>query len=123
MHVVRSTDGDTTDRTGSAIFDGTVHGHALSEGRSEQINAAIVHFSPGAKTRMHRHASDQLLYIVAGIGKVGANGEEHTVGAGDFVVIPAGEDHWHGAGDTGSPMSHLTITLPGGETIVEGQPQ
>lgn len=122
MHIVRHTEGETTDRTGSPIFDGDVRGRALSEGLSEQINCAVVHFSPGARTRVHRHASDQLLYIVSGIGKVGAGDEEHVVGVGDFVMIPAGEAHWHGAGNTGSPMSHITITLPGGETIVEGQP-
>lgn len=69
MHVVRNVEGQNTERTGAAIFEGTVHGHALAEGLSSQINAAIVHFSPGAKTRMHRHASDQLLYIVAGIAR------------------------------------------------------
>ena len=122
MRVLRSTEGETVNRTGSPIFDGTVHGRGLADGLSEQINAAVVHFSRVARTRIHRHASDQLLYIVNGIGKVGAGDEEHTVGVGDFVVIPAGEAHWHGAADTGSPMSHLTITLPGGETIVEGAP-
>ena len=121
MRVLRSTEGENQDRTGSAIFEGEVHGHPLSEGLSSQINCSLVHFSAGARTRVHRHASDQLLYVVSGIGKVGAGSEEYVVGVGDFVVIPAGEEHWHGAGDTGSPMSHMTITLPGGETIVEGR--
>jgi quercetin dioxygenase-like cupin family protein len=122
MHVLRSTEGETTNRTGSAIFEGDVRGRALAEGLSSQINCAIVHFAANARTRVHRHTSDQLLYIVSGIGKVGVGNDVQVVGVGDFVVIPAGEDHWHGAGDTGSPMSHITITLPGGETIVEGQP-
>ncbi len=120
MRVLKAGDGETVERTGAPIFEGTVHGRALSEGLTDQVSASLVHFSPGAKTRPHRHPHDQLLYIVSGIGKVGANDEEHTVTAGDFVVIPAGESHWHGAADTGSPMTHMTILLPGGgETIVE----
>ena len=37
---------------------------------------------------------------------------------GDFALVPAGEDHWHGAGDTGSPMSHITVTAADSETEV-----
>ena len=42
MRVLRSTEGETVNRTGSPIFDGTVHGRSLSDGLSEQINAAVV---------------------------------------------------------------------------------
>jgi quercetin dioxygenase-like cupin family protein len=125
MKVIRATEGSAVDRTGAAIFEGQVTGRTLLvEGDSSDFNAAIVQFSPGARTRLHRHASDQLLYIVAGIGQVGTAAATHTVGVGDLVIVPAGEDHWHGAGGTGHPMAHLTITrpTPGGETIIEGAP-
>ena len=46
MRVLRSTEGETVDRTGSPIFQGTVHGRGLADGLSDQINAAVVHFSP-----------------------------------------------------------------------------
>lgn len=122
MKVIRSTEGEAVDRTGQAIFEGQVTGRTMLEvNDSADFNAAIVQFSPGARTRLHRHASDQLLYIVAGIGQVGTLAEAHRVGVGDLVIIPAGEDHWHGAGDTGHPMAHLTITRPTTEeTIVYG---
>ena len=84
------------------------------------MSFGIVQFAAGARTRPHRHTSDQLLYVVAGIGKVGAGGEEHVISAGDFVRIPAGEDHWHGAADTGSPMSHITIMLDDSVSTVTG---
>ena len=79
---------------------------------------SVVHFGPGARAGWHRHTSDQLLYVVSGIGKVGDREGEHVVSAGDCAVVPAGEDHWHGAHDTGSPMSHLTVMQAGSETTV-----
>src|SRR6185436_3326524 len=72
MKVIRSTEGAAVDRSGAAIFEGQVTGRTMLEaGDSTDFNASIVQFSPGARTRLHRHASDQLLYIVAGIGQVG----------------------------------------------------
>lgn len=124
MKVIRSTEGAAVDRSGAAIFEGQVTGRTLlEEGDSTDFNAAIVQFSPGARTRLHRHATDQLLYIVAGIGQVGTRSEAHNVGVGDLVIIRAGEDHWHGAGDTGHPMAHLTITRPTTEETIVDPPE
>lgn len=108
LKVTRSHEGETVDRTGQAMFQGEVRGRNLA-GDSKDITAQIVQFAPGARTNMHRHTSDQMLLILAGIGKVGDAGHEHVVGTGDSVLIDAGTDHWHGAGDTGSPMSHLSV--------------
>lgn len=122
MQVIRAAEGDTTERTGAAIFTGgPVWGRALAGGSADaggEFSASVVSFSAGARTHLHRHSSEQLLYVVQGIGKVGTRAEEQVITIGDFVVIPAHEDHWHGAGDTGSPMSHLTITRSGSETEV-----
>ncbi len=116
MKILKAGEGETTERTGAPIFEGQVHGRSLPE--SEHLNAAVVSFAAGARTKMHRHTSDQLLYIVSGIGKVGDRDGEHVVSVGDSIVIPANTDHWHGAGDTGSPMSHLTVQRKGSETTV-----
>ena len=43
---------------------------------------------------------------------------ERVISVGDCAVIPAAEEHWHGAADTGSPMSHLAITQAGSVTEV-----
>ena len=113
MRVIRSAEGESTERTGAAIFTGgPVWGRALTDGTPDSgvFAAIIVSFGAGARTHLHRHSTDQLLYVVQGIGKVGTRTEEQVITVGDFVVIPALEDHWHGADDTGSPMSHLTIT-------------
>lgn len=116
MKILRASEGETNERTGAPIFEGQVHGRSLPE--SEHLQAAVVSFAAGARTKMHRHTSDQLLYIVSGIGKVGDAEGDHVVSAGDTVLIPANTDHWHGAGDTGAPMSHLTVQQKGSETTV-----
>jgi quercetin dioxygenase-like cupin family protein len=79
------------------------------------LNFGVVHFGAGARNKMHRHTSDQILIVTAGTGVVATNDEEQTVTAGDVILIPANEDHWHGApGDT--PMAHITIQAKGSTT-------
>jgi quercetin dioxygenase-like cupin family protein len=39
---------------------------------------------------------------------VATEAEEREVSAGDVVLIPAGENHWHGAPGA-TAMSHITI--------------
>lgn len=117
MQIRNAAEGETVERTGAPIFEGRVFGRNVIDG-SEHLTAAIVSFEPGARTVMHRHTSDQLLYVVSGIGKVGDHDGEHIIAVGDSVLIPAGADHWHGAGDTGAPMSHLTVMRAGSETTL-----
>lgn len=120
LHITRASEGESVDRSSAEIFEGgAVHGRTLIQpGTSEHLSGSVVQFSPGARTRMHRHTSDQLLYVVSGIGKVGDATGEHVISNGDAVLIPAGADHWHGAGDTTSPMSHLTIMRSDSQTTV-----
>ena len=79
------------------------------------MNFGVVSFGSGARNKMHRHTSDQILIITEGTGVVATDQEERTVTVGDVVLIPAGENHWHGApGDT--PMSHITVQTKGSQT-------
>ena len=120
IRVIHAHEGETAERTGAAIFEGgQVWGRDLTgPGGSEHLNVMVVHFGPGARAGWHRHTSDQVLYVVNGIGKVGDREGEQVITAGDSVVIPAGTDHWHGAHDTGSPMSHLSIMRADTDTTV-----
>ena len=119
LRILKSDDGDTIERTEMAIFEGgQVWTRALTGSASTQVNVQVVQFGPGARAGWHRHTSDQVLYVVAGIGKVGNREGEHVISAGDCVVVPAEEDHWHGAHGTGSPMSHLSIMPAGSQTTV-----
>ena len=120
MHIRKAGDGESVDRTGQPIFQGgSVWARNLvPEDESRDFNVNLVQFAPGARTVPHRHTSDQVLYVVSGIGKVGADGEEHVISTGDTVVIPADTEHWHGAADTTSPMSHISFLAADSETTL-----
>jgi quercetin dioxygenase-like cupin family protein len=38
-----------------------------------------------------------------------------VVTEGDVILIPGGENHWHGAPDDTS-MAHITVTVKGSQT-------
>ena len=74
-----------------------------------RVQAASVHFTPGARTAWHTHPHGQTLYVIEGVGRCQSRGGRvETIRAGDRVFFAPGEDHWHGA----SPdrlMTHIAI--------------
>ena len=82
---------------------------------SNNCNFAIVAFDAGSRNKFHKHSGDQILIITEGTGKVATDNEVLTVSEGDVVLIPAGENHWHGAPDNTS-MAHITVTVKGSQT-------
>ena len=81
----------------------------------QSVNFGIVSFSAGSRNKFHKHTSDQILVITEGTGVVATDDEERIVNAGDVVLIPAGENHWHGAPHD-TPMAHITIQAKGSTT-------
>ena len=80
------------------------------------MTVALVRFTPGARTNWHSHTVGQTLHVTEGVGLVGTrDGSVLRVRAGDTVVCPPGEEHWHGAA-ADTFMSHLAMleALPGG---------
>lgn len=91
--------------TGQVLF-----GPISSEGT---VNMLGVHFAPGARTDWHTHPDGQVLYVTAGVGRVGTDdGTTVEIGTGDSLYSPPGQVHWHGAARH-SPMTHLSITTGG----------
>ncbi|MFJ1654917.1 cupin domain-containing protein [Streptomyces sp. NPDC088337] len=79
-----------------------------------RLVAALVRFTPGARTNWHSHALGQVLYITDGVGLVGTrDGNVVRVSAGETVRCPAGEEHWHGATDT-DLMAHIALVVGDG---------
>lgn len=76
------------------------------------VELLAVFFEMGARTRPHIHAADQVLYFVEGHGVVATEDEIIYTQAGDFVSIPAGVWHWHGAAKDAATI-HISIKRPG----------
>src|SRR5690349_9357445 len=73
------------------------------------VNAALVHFTPGARTAWHTHPRGQTIFVTEGIGlcqKEGGPIEE--IRPGDRVFFEPGENHWHGAAPN-RLMVHVAI--------------
>jgi quercetin dioxygenase-like cupin family protein len=82
---------------------------------SSNFNFSIVAFDAGSRNKFHKHSGDQILIVTDGTGTVASDTESLTVTEGDVILIPAGENHWHGAPDATS-MAHITITVKGSQT-------
>ena len=82
---------------------------------SNNFNFAIVAFDAGSRNKFHKHSGDQILVVTEGTGTVANDHESLTVTEGDVVLIPARENHWHGA-PNGTSMAHITITVKASET-------
>jgi quercetin dioxygenase-like cupin family protein len=74
-----------------------------------RVSGALVTFEPGARTAWHTHPLGQRLIVTAGCGWVKCwGGPKREIRAGDVVVCPPGEKHWHGATPT-TAMSHIAV--------------
>ena len=91
-------------------FTGTVMVDPLMGARPQtRVGAGHVTFEPGARSAWHTHPLGQRLIVTAGCGWVKCeDGPKREIRAGDVVVCPPGEKHWHGATET-TAMSHIAI--------------
>jgi len=90
--------------TGTVLIDAVA---APAEGA--RVQAASVHFAPGARTAWHTHPHGQTLYVIEGVGRCQSRGGRvETIRAGDRVFFAPGEDHWHGAAPD-RLMTHIAI--------------
>ena len=95
---------------GRANFVGDVYVTPIYNGEQpSRMVVALVRFTPGARTNWHSHAVGQTLHVTEGVGLVGTrDGTVLRIRAGETVVCPPDEDHWHGAA-TDTFMSHLAM--------------
>ncbi len=98
----------------------------VTEAASKEVETYLVAFSNGARTKLHYHEADQILFVTKGKGivilqtKVEMENdnaarvhmdEEHALEEGDFVCVPAYTWHWHGA-QKGEDFEHIQIKKP-----------
>jgi quercetin dioxygenase-like cupin family protein len=83
-----------------------------------RLQAACVHFAPGARTAWHTHPRGQTIYVTEGGGLCQRRGGPiEAIRPGDRVFFEPGEDHWHGAAPDRF-MSHIAMQ----EVDDEGSP-
>lgn len=115
MHIVRVDALQARPRDNARNFSGTVRFQRVYEpAGTAGLDLVAVFFEPGARTRPHVHATDQMMHVVEGEGIVATERERRLIRRGDIVVVPGGQWHWHGATPT-SAMCHISAR-PGGST-------
>lgn len=84
--------------------------HVLATGKHTQV--VIMSIEAGGEIGEETHTdNDQVLYLVAGQGRVVLNREEKPFNKGDLVLLPAGTKHNFISGDSG-PMKIITTYSP-----------
>ncbi|WP_328468932.1 cupin domain-containing protein [Actinoplanes sp. NBC_00393] len=101
---------NATVKTPATAFTGDVYMTPIYNGAGpSRMAVALVRFTPGAYTNWHSHAVGQTLHVTDGVALVGTrDGAVVRARAGDTVICPPGEDHWHGAAED-TFMSHLAM--------------
>jgi len=82
-------------------------------------NFAIRRFEldPGASVPEHTNEVEHEQYVLAGEYVVGIGDEEHTVRAGDSLLIPAGAVHWYR--NEGDEPGAFLCAVPNGDDEIE----
>ena len=86
----------------------TIRGQFAREEPS-RVTGAIVTFEPGARTAWHFHPLGQTLVVIDGVGWTQVqDGPVQEFAAGDILLCPRNQPHWHGATPETS-MTHVAI--------------
>jgi quercetin dioxygenase-like cupin family protein len=91
-------------------FTGTVYIDPVAAPAAiARTGAALVRFTPGARTAWHTHPYGQTIYVTEGIGRCQREGGPvEEIRPGDRVYFEPDENHWHGAAPSRF-MTHIAI--------------
>src|SRR6185503_3555332 len=94
----------------SEWFTGAVYIDAVATPSERfRLQAASVHFTPGARTAWHTHPNGQTIYVIEGICLCQSRGGPiDVIRPRDRVYFEPGEEHWHGA-PPNRLMTHLAM--------------
>lgn len=91
-------------------FVGSSHQFVGADNGDVAVSVFLLNAKPGAGPGPHRHPYDEIQFIQSGRGTWTVNGEVREYGAGDILVIKAGEIH--GFKNTGTePLVQLDVHL------------
>ena len=94
----------------ATTFTGDVHVTPIAApSDGSRVSAALVRFTPGARSNWHVHDHGQTLHGADGSGVVvNRAGQVLRIRPGETVWTPPGEEHWHGASED-TLMAHYTF--------------
>ena len=97
MQITRSS--IETSKGSADWFTGDVYVDAVAApAAGATVAAALVHFTPGARTAWHTHPHGQTIFVTEGVGLCQREGGTiEVIRPGDRVFFEPGENHWHGA--------------------------
>jgi quercetin dioxygenase-like cupin family protein len=108
MQITRAT--NQTGKGPSDWFTGDVYIDSIaSPSDGSRLGAAVVHFTPGARTAWHTHPHGQTIWVTEGVGVCQREGGPiEVIRGGDSVFFEPGENHWHGA-SSDRFMAHVAM--------------
>ena len=72
------------------------------------VSVYLVNSPPGRGTKLHRHPYDEVAFVREGRGRWTVDGETREAGAGDILVVKAGQVHmFENVGDV--PLVQLDV--------------
>jgi quercetin dioxygenase-like cupin family protein len=74
-------------------FRGSSHNFVGADNGDVNISAFLLNALPGRGPGPHRHPYDEVQFVRSGRARYVVDGEEFEAGAGDILVIKAGEIH------------------------------
>ena len=80
-------------RQQSLPFTGSSHHFVGADNGDVAVSVFLFHGLPGRGPGPHRHPYDEVQFVQSGRGLWTVNGEQFEAGAGDILVIKAGEIH------------------------------
>ncbi len=101
-----------------AAADGLEKGVLVDEARGAP-NFAIRRFTlaAGGEVPKHTNEVEHEQYVLSGEYTVGIGDEEHTVSAGNSLLIPAGVVHWYR--NEGETQGAFICAVPNGDDAIE----
>jgi quercetin dioxygenase-like cupin family protein len=96
LEVIRITDGFEEESAPPLCYVGTVGVRVLGSFADDRLEARLMRFAAGSRSRPHVCRSARVLHVVTGEAVVADSENRIVVGRGDTISVPAGEWHWHG---------------------------
>jgi quercetin dioxygenase-like cupin family protein len=69
------------------------HGYNRGVAVGNELMMAHVRLEPGTITASHRHAYEEIVYVVSGCWEITVNGETTVVGADQTLTVPPHAEH------------------------------